>query len=215
MKFIELEIKNIASIGYAKISFDEAPLCNEPLFLICGPTGSGKSTILDAVCLALYGTAPRLDGYGNESFEDKKLNVFGSDDAAVRISSPYQMVRRNTGEAFARLTFIGNDDKLYTASWHAMRGTKKRLDVKLKAEQSLYCHDSGTTISKKAVDAIVSPSVIGLKFDEFCRTTLLAQGAFTRFLNSRSNEKSAILEKLTGTEIYSRISRHIYRTYDE
>ena len=215
MKFIELEIKNIASIGYAKISFDEAPLCNEPLFLICGPTGSGKSTILDAVCLALYGTAPRLDGYGNESFEDKKLNVFGSDDAAVKISSPYQMVRRNTGEAFARLTFIGNDDKLYTASWHAMRGTKKRLDVKLKAEQSLYCHDTGTTISKKAVDAVVSPSVIGLKFDEFCRTTLLAQGAFTRFLNSRSNEKSAILEKLTGTEIYSRISRQIYRTYDE
>ncbi|MBQ3121086.1 MAG: AAA family ATPase, partial [Bacteroidaceae bacterium] len=49
MKFIELEIKNIASIGYAKISFEEAPLCNEPLFLICGPTGSGKSTILDAV----------------------------------------------------------------------------------------------------------------------------------------------------------------------
>ena len=106
MKFIELEIKNIASIGYAKISFDEAPLCNEPLFLICGPTGSGKSTRLDAVCLALYGTAPRLDGYGNESFEDKKLNVFGSDDAAVRISSPYQMVRRK----IADVTRLALDD---------------------------------------------------------------------------------------------------------
>ncbi len=214
MKFIELEIKNIASIGYSRISFDSAPLCNEPLFLICGATGAGKSTILDAVCLALYGTAPRLDGYGNESFEDKKLNVAGSEDA-VKISNPCQMVRRNTGEAFARLTFIGNNGKRYTASWHAMRGLKKRLDVKLKAESTLYCHDDDTTVNKRVADVVASPEVTGLKFDEFCRTTLLAQGAFTRFLNSRSSEKSEILEKLTGTEIYSRISKQIYQTYSE
>ncbi len=214
MKFIEIEIKNIASIGYARISFEEAPLCNEPLFLICGATGSGKSTILDAVCLALYGTAPRLDGYGNESFEDKGLNVAGGEES-VKISNPCQLVRRNTGEAFARLTFIGNDGKRYTAMWHAMRGLKKRLDVKLKADSTLYCHDSDTTVNKRVAEAVASPNVTGLKFDEFCRTTLLAQGAFTRFLNSRSNEKSEILEKLTGTEIYSRISRQIFRTYSE
>ena len=213
MKFIELEIKNIASIGYAKISFDSAPLCNEPLFLICGATGSGKSTILDAVCLALYKNAPRLDGYGNESFEDRAFNA--SADGAVRISDPLQMVRRNTGEAYARLTFIGNDGKRYTASWYAMRGIKKRLDARLKAEHALYCHDTDTTINKDVQSAVASNDVTGLKFEEFCRTTLLAQGAFTRFLNSRSKEKSEILEKLTGTEIYSRIGKQVYATYDE
>lgn len=214
MKFNRLEIKNIASIGDATISFDEQPLASEPLFLICGDTGSGKSTILDAICLALYATAPRLEGYGNESYEDKKLNMAGSDDN-VRISNPCQLVRRNTGEAYARLTFTGNDGHCYTASWHATRGTKKKLDVKLKAESTLYCHADGTTINKRVAEEVARPQIVGLKFEEFCRTTLLAQGGFTRFLNSKSNEKSDILEKLTGTEIYSRLSRQIYRTYSE
>ena len=212
MKFGTLEIKNIASISDATISFDSSPLSSEPLFLICGATGSGKSTILDAICLALYGTAPRLEGYGNESYKDQQLNLIGDSDN-VRLSHPCQLVRRDTGEAYARLSFVGNDNRHYTATWHASRGTKKRLDVKLKAENTLYCHESDTTINKRVSEEVARPAIVGLKFEEFCRTTMLAQGAFTRFLNSKSNEKSDILEKLTGTEIYSRISREIYQTY--
>ena len=213
MKFRKIEIKNIASIGDATIAFDESPLANEPLFLICGATGSGKSTILDAICLALYGTAPRLEGYGNEKYDDKKLNIQGND-TFVRLSDPCQMVRRDTGEAYARLSFIGNDKLHYIATWHATRGTKRKLDVKLKTSKTLLCSETGTTISGEEVKKeIARPEVVGLKFDEFCRTTLLAQGAFTRFLNSKSDEKSDILEKLTGTEVYSRISKEIYNSY--
>ena len=211
MKFQKIEIKNIASINEAVISFDSKPLADEPLFLICGATGSGKSTILDAICLALYGTAPRLEGYGNESYEDKKLNT-GKDDN-VKIGNPCQLVRRDTGEAYARLSFIGNDGLQYVATWYASRGVKKLLDSKLKVESSLYCVETGITIDKDTANTISQPNVVGLKFDEFCRTTLLAQGAFTRFLNSKSSEKSDILEKLTGTEIYSNISTKIYRSF--
>ena len=95
MKFTKLEIKNIASIGEATIDFDSAPLANEPLFLICGVTGSGKSTILDAICLALYNTAPRLEGYGNEDYEDKSID----NGDKVRLSNPCQLIRRNANEA--------------------------------------------------------------------------------------------------------------------
>ena len=211
MKFQKIEIKNIASINEAVISFDSEPLANEPLFLICGATGSGKSTILDAICLALYGTAPRLEGYGNESYEDKKLNT-GKDDN-VKIGNPCQLVRRDTGEAYARLSFTGNDGLHYVATWNASRGLRKKLDAKLKVETSLYCVETDITINKETANAISQPNVVGLKFDEFCRTTLLAQGAFTRFLNSKSSEKSDILEKLTGTEIYSNISKEIYRSF--
>lgn len=211
MEFQKLEIKNIASINETVISFDSKPLANEPLFLISGATGSGKSTILDAICLALYGTAPRLEGYGNESYEDKKLNI--GKDNNVKISNPCQLVRRDTGEAYARLSFIGNDGLHYVATWYASRGVKKLLDSKLKVESSLYCAETDITINKDTEITISQPNVVGLNFDEFCRTTLLAQGAFTRFLNSKSNEKSDILEKLTGTEIYSNISKEIYRSF--
>jgi exonuclease SbcC len=208
MKFIKLEIKNIASIGEATINFDSAPLATEPLFLICGATGSGKSTILDAICLALYNTAPRLEGYGLEDYEDKSIDKSDK----VRIGNPCQLIRRNANEAYSRLTFIGNDNRHYVASWHATRGVRSG---KLNLGCSLECKESGITITGRNDfnEKVTATDVVGLKFDEFCRTTLLAQGAFTRFLNSKGNEKSNILEKLTGTEIYSKISKYIFDTF--
>ncbi len=208
MKFIKLEIKNIASIGEATIDFNSAPLATEPLFLICGATGSGKSTILDAICLALYNTAPRLEGYGLEDYEDKSIDK----NDKVRIGNPCQLIRRNANEAYSRLTFIGNDNRHYIASWHAIRGVRSG---KMNLGCSLECKESGITINKRNEfnERITAADVVGLKFEEFCRTTLLAQGAFTRFLNSKGNEKSDILEKLTGTEIYSKISKYIFETF--
>ena len=68
MKLKKLDITNIASISSASIDFTSAPLSDSPIFLICGETGSGKSTILDAICLALYNETPRLTN-GNKTTE--------------------------------------------------------------------------------------------------------------------------------------------------
>ena len=105
-----LSIHNIASIEDAMIDFQAEPLNDSEVFLITGKTGAGKSTILDAICLALYADTPRLDGtkmQGNTEDGDK----------TVKVDDPRQLMRRNTGRASVMLTFTGNNGTPYRATW--------------------------------------------------------------------------------------------------
>lgn len=212
MELLRLEIHNIASIEDAVIDFSSAPLRDEPLFLICGETGSGKSTILDAICLALYNDTPRLASSAPERIEDR---IYG--DSAGRGSGgkdeistddPRQFLRRGTGEGHVRLEFTGADDVEYTALWSVSR-VRGRSDGRLKrAEWSLSSPDWTLNLQKDIHKRI--EQIIGLNFSQFCRTTMLAQGEFSRFLKSTEAEKADILEKLTRTDIYSRIGAGIF-----
>ena len=112
MKFKRLEIKNIASIKHAVVDFDKDPIKSARLFLINGPTGSGKSVIFDSICLALFRTAPRLENLGNRLVEDSM-----SDDGTMRLSSPISFVRRGVSDASVTLTFEGNNGHIYEARW--------------------------------------------------------------------------------------------------
>jgi DNA repair exonuclease SbcCD ATPase subunit len=203
MKLQKLTIHNIASIEDATIDFEAQPLANSEVFLITGKTGSGKSTILDAICLALFADTPRLDGTKMQG-DTKDGNT------DITTKDPRQLMRRNTGEAFVSLTFTGSNGKHYEATWSIARAYKKATGTLQNKSWQLKNIDTGFTYTKdKDISAEIQVA-IGLDFSQFCRTTLLAQGEFTRFLNSKDDEKAEILEKITGVDIYSKIGKKVF-----
>ena len=213
MKINNLTIPNIASIENATIDFTQEPLSNTDLFLITGTTGSGKTTILDSICLALYNTTPRISKGGNN-----KLNV-NSD--KLKGKDPRNIMRSNTGYAFVKLDFTGNDGCNYIAEWSVQRGTNKVASQKLNnVVWSVTETASGRTITGDKGDTYVEvaaaiQSAVGLDYNQFCRTTMLAQGEFTEFLKSDDDGKAEILEKMSGTEIFRKIGQEIYNQFQE
>ena len=105
MRINKIIISNLASIEYAEINFDEPPLRDEPLFLICGETGAGKSTILDAVCLALYDDMPRMMLASNENFVER-LSSDAETENAVSVRDVRNILRRGAGSGYVRLSFL-------------------------------------------------------------------------------------------------------------
>ena len=203
MKLQNLTIHNIASIEDAVIDFEKDPLGNSEVFLITGKTGAGKSTILDSICLALYGTTPRL--YNTEMQGEVR-----DGEQYVRISHPSQLLRRNTGEGFVELFFKGNNDNYYVARWSIARARKKPTGNLKTREWLLINLTNGESFAREYEIKEEITKALGLDFTQFCRTTMLAQGDFSKFLNSEDTQKSEILEKITGTAIYSRIGAKIY-----
>ena len=208
MKIQKLIIHNIASIADATVDFSAKPLADSDVFLITGKTGSGKSTILDAICLALYGTTPRLDG-------TKMQGAVSDSGKDVQISDPAQLLSENTGEGYVRLTFEGSNGVPYEAEWSIARARGKATGKLQGKKWSLKDLHSGVAYTKDSeIKAEVSRAV-RLSFDQFCRTTMLAQGEFTRFLNSKDEEKAEILEMITGADIYSKIGAKVYALSQE
>ena len=204
----QLQIHNIASIEDATIDFEAQPLADSEVFLITGKTGAGKSTILDAICLALYATTPRLDNtlmQGDTKDQEKE----------IKIKDPVQLMRRNTGEAYVKFTFTGSNAVHYEATWSVARARNKVTGKIQGKKWSLRNLDTDFiyTKDKEIKDEIAL--AIGLDFKQFCRTTLLAQGEFTRFLNSKDDDKAEILEKITGVDAYSKIGAKIFEMTNE
>lgn len=189
-------IHNIASIEDTTIDFNSEPLSDASLFLICGTMGTGKSTILDCIALSLFGTTPRLQSSPQKSSTDQE---------DIRLSDERQYLRRGTKEGYSILEFIGNDKVTYRAK---IAFRYKKTD---KIDSSKRTLEYGNTILEKKgdIDRKIKEA-IDIDYSQFCRTTLLAQGEFTKFLKSDDAEKSSILEKITGTDIYSKIGRKIF-----
>ncbi len=208
MKLKKLTIHNIASVEDAVIDFEHGPLAEDSRFLICGPTGSGKTTLLDSICLVLYGTTPRLSVPKSEGYTDAEEKYGGRQD--VSIGDTRMLMRRGSLNAFVELIFTDKNDRILKASWECSRAHNKITgSIKDPVWKIADAEDNVISVKKKEIKNFIEES-IGLTFEQFCRTTMLAQGDFTRFLKSDEDSKSQILEKLTGTDIYTEISCQIH-----
>lgn len=212
MQLKKLIIHNIASIEDAVIDFADSALGKAPIFLICGETGAGKTTILDAICLALYGETPRMTSVSKEDIEfndstDSRVERYYSNDNS-------QLLHRGAGEGYCELIFTGNDDKDYKAIWEVHRAHNKAYKRLLRPTRLLTAIDGSFSDNRLTEIKTKIVELTGLEYDQFCRTVMLAQGEFTKFLKSNKSEKSEILEKLTGTEVYSRLGIKIAEHYN-
>lgn len=207
MEIAKIYIQNIASIGEATVDLTAPPLAGESLFLICGQTGAGKSTLIDAVCLALYGKVPRFEMLKRESVEAAENELSATNDAR-------HLLRKGTGEGMAAVWFRGVDGFLYKATWKVRRARNKpngKFQAVERTLANMLPHGQEEVLSAQlsVVEKLV-PEVVGLTFEQFTRTLVLAQGQFAKFLQANENEKAEILEMLTDTGIYSEISRRIF-----
>lgn len=212
MKILAIRGQNIASIeGEFELDFQREPLASAGLFAIVGPTGAGKSTLLDVLCLALYGKTPRL--------EKARENNVAISEAGGKALSPHDsrfLLRRGSAGGYAEVDFMALSGDPYRARW-AVRRARDRADGALQdAEVRLYNLRSGKEEGGKKGELwgrIVQ--LVGLSFEQFTRSVLLAQGDFATFLKAAQADKAEILEKLTGTEIFGRISTELYRKSKE
>ncbi len=206
MKIRKLSIRNIASIESADIDFEGGALGAAALFLICGDTGSGKTTILDCITLALYGKTPRYEGIRVKNAQ--QIGDYAFNDAR-------QLVRHGATSASVTLSLTGNDGRPYEATWAVEAISKGDNKGKLKGETWTWkdCSDGGLTWTKVKECEEAAQRAVGFEFRQFCRTAMLAQGQFTKFLLGTDDEKAQILEKLTDTSKYSELGKRIAAKY--
>ncbi|MEP3480864.1 MAG: AAA family ATPase [Fuerstiella sp.] len=209
MKILRITLSNIASLaGQHTVNFTQEPLQSAGLYAISGDTGSGKSSLLDAMCLALYGKTPRLKSQKNS------LEKINDDEQQL---DPRSLLRRGTAEGMAEVAFIGVDGKKWTARW-AVRRARKNVSGKLQhVERTLFeghiePGGDGKTESggkKTEVDAAIQQK-LGLTFEQFTRAVLLAQNEFAVFLKSDDKARAEILQALTGTRRFEDVSKAVF-----
>lgn len=201
MKILSIRLKNLASLaGEHFIDFETEPLANAGLIAIIGKTGAGKSTILDAMCLALFNKIPRL-----KDSDGKLLDVDGSE---LLTNSPLTVLRRGTGHGFAELCFVAQDQKHYLALWEIKRARENANGKLQSVQRSLKCLTDGVVIADKtkAVENHIQ-QITQLSFEQFTRAVLLAQSEVTAFLKARDNERGELLEYLTNSSIFAKIGQ--------
>jgi exonuclease SbcC len=190
MKILKLKFKNINSLaGDWEIDFTQPEFTENGIFAITGKTGSGKSSILDAISLALYGKTPRVDVTAKNN----------------------DVITRGTSDCYAEIAFEVSG-KVWKATWKQERTRTKNL----KPVQRVIADSEDNIVADqiKACDNKIE-EILGLTFEQFTKVILLAQGSFAAFLQADKSDKGELLEQITGTEIYGEISRKVFEKNKE
>lgn len=206
MRILAIRGRNLASLeGDFEVDFTAEPLKSAGMFAITGSTGSGKSTLLDAICLALFNDTPRINrASDNADIADVK-------ELTIKQKDSRNILRRGTADGYAEVDFVALSGDKYRARW-SVRRSRDKVDGSLQnATYKVFNITSNSELQGGKTELLQSArELIGLTFDQFTRAVLLAQGDFATFLKAAPKEKAELLEKLTGTDIYSRISSKIY-----
>ncbi|MDB5748679.1 MAG: exonuclease SbcC, partial [Massilia sp.] len=211
MKILRISGRNLASLANEfVVDFESEPLASSGLFAICGPTGAGKSTLLDALCLALYGNTPRLQ------WKSSRGALPDAGGESVSTTDARNLLRRGAAEGHAEVDFVGNDGIRYRARWSVRRSRNKVSGLLQASNQTLHrLPELAPLGSTKTETQAEIAARIGLSFEQFTRSVLLAQNEFSAFLKTDENERGELLETLTGSAVYSAISKRAYERYKQ
>ncbi|MBV7441709.1 AAA family ATPase [Weeksellaceae bacterium TAE3-ERU29] len=195
MKILKIAFKNINSLeGNHEIDFTKKPFTENNLFAITGATGSGKSTILDVIALALYNETPRMGKVSKGAMQKSGA-----------------ILTRGQNEAEASVTYSCKKG-IFQSVWSvrvARTGTLQDY------EMFLYDAKGSVLNQKKSEVPFLNEEFIGLNYEQFIKSVMLAQGEFAKFLKVNKNERSALLEQITGTDIYRKIGIKAYEKFKD
>lgn len=235
MEILQITLNNLASFeGIQVIDFTKEPLRSAGLYSIVGETGSGKSTILDAICLAFYGTAPRFYQAGGYEFIDREVkddnpeqmktqSDLRNKNKNLQPDDPRNMLHWGSKECWVVVDFIASDHQHYRASWFTEKKRTNYSDClntlqvqhsdgtfkEIASVKNLHLSRSGN--KQQDIDRMIQ--VYGLRYEEFTRSVMLAQNSFANFIKANDREKALTLEKITGTQLYTRVAAKIQEHY--
>lgn len=199
MRILKLEFENLNSLkGFWSIDFTNPDYAkNHDIFVICGPTGAGKTTILDAITLGLYGRTPRLEAINNGEGGN-------------------EIMTRGTGFCRVQVTYSCKNG-VFTSEFQQNRANMKSGGNLQKASFKITNCDTKEVCASGVASNLgkETQKIIQLDYKQFCRSIMLAQGEFSAFLESSPRERAEILEKLTGTERYRKIAKSIAEKFSE
>ena len=197
MKICKVKFKNIHSLkGEHEIDFENGVLGEAGLFVITGATGTGKSSILDVITLALFNRIPRIDSPITESIIEKEGVI----------------LTKNAPDCFAEIEYEVKGIK-YRSNWSIRRTRTGSLDSR---KQDLTNVETNEIIVSGIKDVVKkNEEIIGLNFDQFVQSMILAQGQFSKLLLAKKDERNLILEKITGSSVYRKIGILVFERHKE
>lgn len=175
--------------GTAAVDFDE--LSDAGLFLLTGPTGAGKSSVLDAVCFALYGDVP------GDRAAAKRLRC----DTAADGVAPRVVLEATLGDRRFRLS--------RSPAWQRPKRRGSGLTTQQASVLVEEITPAGPRLLTNRLDEAgqLISTLLGMNLNQFCQVALLPQGRFQEFLRARSEARHALLQKLFRTRRFDDIER--------